>query len=167
MMTYTQFVLPLSVVSKADVARLVREAEKVDNDLTSAAIHAKVGTAEAQRPVLSEQFMEFLQLNKLMLTSSRDRTELIKQMRLLKEKAPVIHMTFATVADPDSLRQLAQWLRTSIHPQAVIAVGVQPGLVAGVYLRTTNHVYDLSLRAALKGSRQVLTKELGALRGTR
>lgn len=166
-MTYTQLVLPLSVVSKADVARLVREAEKVDNDLTSAAIHAKVGTAETQRPVISEQFMEFLQLNKLMLTSSRDRTELIKQMRLLKEKAPVIHMTFATVADPDSLRQLAQWLRASIHPQAVIAVGIQPGLVAGVYLRTTNHVYDLSLRAALKGSRQVLTKELGALRGTR
>lgn len=166
-MSHTNFVLPLSVVSKADVARLVREAEKVDNELTSAAIHAKVGTAETQRPVISEQFMEFLQLNKLMLTSSRDRTELIKQMRLLKEKAPVIHMTFATVADPDSLRQLAQWLRASIHPQAVIAVGIQPGLVAGVYLRTTNHVYDLSLRAALKGSRQVLTKELGALRGTR
>jgi hypothetical protein len=60
---------------------------------------------------------------------------------------------------------LAQWLRTSIHPQAVIAVGLQPALVAGVYLRTPNHVKDLSLRAKLESSRGLLLKEVEKLRG--
>jgi F0F1-type ATP synthase delta subunit len=74
-------------------------------------------------------------------------------------------MTFAVTADPESLQQLAQWARTTIDPHAVIAVGLQPGLVAGVYLRTPNHVHDFSLRAMLKSSRGKLVEELGALRG--
>jgi F0F1-type ATP synthase delta subunit len=74
-------------------------------------------------------------------------------------------MTFAVTADPESLQQLALWLRTTINPQAVIAVGLQPSLVAGVYLRTPNHVHDLSLRAMLKNGRGLLVEELGALRG--
>lgn len=166
-LTYADFTLPPNVVSKIDISRLVSEAEKVDNELTAAAVHAKINSAAAARPVLSEQFTDFLQQNKLMLNNSHDRAELIKQLRLLKDKVPVIHMTFAVTADRESLGQLAQWLRTTIHPQAVISVGLQPALVAGVYLRTPNHVHDLSLRAALKGSRGVLVKELGALRGNK
>lgn len=165
--TYTDFALPASVVSRIDISRLVSEVEKVDNELTTAAVRAKAGAAEQARPTLSEQLTEFLMQNKLTLVSGHDRAELIKQLRLLKDRAPVIHMTFAVEADRDSLGQLVAWLRESVHPQAVIAVGLQPGLVAGVYLRTPNHVHDLSLRAALRGGRDALANELGALRGTR
>jgi F0F1-type ATP synthase delta subunit len=63
------------------------------------------------------------------------------------------------------LQELIAWLRSSVHPQAVISVGLQPALVAGVYLRTPNHVHDLSMRAVLKKSRGLLTKELEALHG--
>jgi F0F1-type ATP synthase delta subunit len=74
-------------------------------------------------------------------------------------------MTFAVEADRESLMQLAQWVRETVHPQAVIAVGLQPGLIAGVYLRTPNHVHDLSLRAALDGGHEILVNDLEALRG--
>jgi F0F1-type ATP synthase delta subunit len=104
-----------------------------------------------------------LTLNKLSLEKSTERTELIRQLHIFKDNVPVIHMTFAVEADTESLGQIAQWLRESIHPQAVIAVGLQPGLVAGVYLRTPNHVHDLSLRTKLRTSRGVLLKELEAL----
>jgi F0F1-type ATP synthase delta subunit len=53
-----------------------------------------------------------------------------------------------------------------VHKQAVIEVGLQPALIAGVYIRTPNHVQDLSLRAMLKGGRDILIKELEALRGS-
>ena len=72
--------------------------------------------------------------------------------------------TFASEADRESLGQLALWLRTSVHPQAVIDVGLQPGLVAGVYLRTANRVFDLSLKGALKQGRGILASDLEALR---
>jgi F0F1-type ATP synthase delta subunit len=163
--TFTDFVLPASVVTKIDVSRLVSELEKVDNDLTTAAVRAEKGGPAVVTPVLSQQMADFLAQNQLNIEASKDRMDLVKQLRLLKDAAPIIHMTFAVTADPESLQQLAQWLRETINPQAVIAVGLQPSLVAGVYLRTPNHVHDLSLRAMLKKGRGQLVEELGALRG--
>jgi len=158
---YTKFVLPTSVVTKLDVSRLVNELEKVDNELTAAAVRKQ----DHVQPVMSQQLAEFLEQNKVSLDNG-DRGDLIKQVRLLKDNVPVIHMTFAVTADQESLQKLVQWLRAET-PQAVIAVGLQPGLVAGVYLRTPNHVHDLSLRNALDGRRDVLVKELETLRGER
>lgn len=163
--THADFVLPPSVVTKVDVSRLVSEAERVDNELTTAAVRASAGTPAQGTPTASEQLITFLQQNQLNMNDSLQRTAIIKQLRKLKDSAPVIHMTFAVEADRESLMQLAQWLRTSVHPQAVIAVGLQPALIAGVYLRTPNHVKDLSLRAMLDGGHDILVKDLEALRG--
>jgi hypothetical protein len=162
--TFAELVLPSSVITKIDVSRLVTELEKVDNDLNSAAIRAETGGPAAVQPVLSQQLADFLQQNELKIDDVRVRADLIKQMHLLKDKVPVIHMTFAVTADPDSLQEIAQWIRTNIDPRAVIAVGLQPSLVAGVYVRTPNHVHDLSLRQMLRAGRSKLVEELGSLR---
>jgi hypothetical protein len=163
--THNAYVLPPSVVTKVDVARLVRDAERVDNELTTATVRAKAGSSEHVEPSLSESLASFLERNGLSFDNTNERSAIIKELRRLKDEAPIVHMTFATEADPESLAQLVNWFRESIHPQAVIAVGLQPALVAGVYLRTTNHVHDLSLRAKLLSSRDLLVKELEASRG--
>jgi len=163
--TAADFILPPSVVTKIDVSRLVSEVEKLDSDLTTAAVRAKTGAPQADRPTVSEQLATFLTQNKLAFDSSQARSALVQQLRILKDKVPVIHMTFAVQSDPQSLQQIVQWLRTSVHPQAVISVGLQPSLVAGVYMRTPNHVHDMSLRTLLTGQHDVLVKELEALRG--
>ena len=163
--TYTDFVLPPSLVTKVDVSHLVSEAERVDNEMTSAAVRAKAGSSEQPALVMSAQLADFLAQNGLTLGGSNERSALIKQLHLLKDNVPTIHMTFAVEADRESLERLSQWLRQSIHPQAVIAVGLQPALIAGVYVRTPNHVHDLSLRALFDGQRGALVKELEALRG--
>lgn len=165
--TYADFTLPPSVVSRLDVSRLVREVEQVDNAMTTEAVRSKIGAETQPAPVVSETLNEFLTQNDLTLTNSHGRSELVKQLRLLKDKVPIIHMTFAVPADRESLGELAAWLRQSVHPQAVIAVGLQPALIAGVYLRTPNHVHDFSMRAALSGGHGVLIKELESLRGSK
>jgi len=166
-LTFADFALPTNIVSKSDVSRLVAEFEQVDDQLTTAAIRSKTGAGQPAPLSLSQQLTEFMNQNKLRPSTSKERSELIKQLRLLKDSVPVMHMTFAVEADRESLQQLVQWLRSSVHKQAVITVGIQPALIAGVYMRTPNHVRDLSLRASLKGSRGVLVKDLEALRGSR
>lgn len=162
------FVLPPSVVSKLDVSRLVSEVERIDAELTATAVRAKAGVVAQPDLVVSEQLTDFLKLNGMNITqNSQERATLIKELQLLKDGAPVMHMTFAVEADRDSLSQLAAWLRTSVHPQAVISAGLQPALVAGVYLRTPNKVLDMSLRGALAGSHGVLVKELETYRAGR
>lgn len=161
---YTEFILPSSIVSRTDVSRLVGEAERLDSELTATRVRKKVAGASSSAPVMSKQLAEFLEKNHIEVTQSKTRSQLIKQLRILKDKVPVIHMTFAVQADPESLQHIAAWLRDSIHPQAVVDVGLQPALVAGVYLRTANHVQDLSLRGKLNDSRHLLEKELEAFR---
>lgn len=158
--------LPPSVVSKVDVARLVIEAEQLDAQQTAEAVREKVGATAHSEVVMSQQLSDFLAQNQLAFGTGPERSELIKQLRHLKDNVPVIHMTFAVPADRESLQQLVQWLRESVHPQAVISVGLQPNLVAGVSVRTTNHVHDFSMRSALKKNHGLLVSELGALRGT-
>lgn len=161
----SEFVLPPSIVSKADFLRLVNELERVDDELTTSAVRSKVGADGGAQPTMNQALTDFLQVNELHIGDTAERTQLLKQMNTMKNGLPIVHMTFASEADRESLGQLALWLRTEVHPQAVIDVGLQPGLVAGVYLRTANKVFDLSLKGALAGGREILTKELGALRG--
>lgn len=163
--TYLDFVLPPSVVSKADVSRLVREAEWLDGELTAISVRTKVGQPGSEHPPVSDQLRDFLDSNSLDFNESRERTATVKQLRQLKDKAPVIHITFATVADGESLQYLAKWVREALHPQAIMTVGIQPALVAGAYVRTPNHVYDMSLRAKLAGHHDLLARELEALSG--
>jgi hypothetical protein len=165
--THENFVLPPSVVTKIDVSRLVSEAERVDNEMTASAVRAKSGSGEQTQPMLTEQFSEFLNQNQLKLDSGRGRSTLIQELRLLKDTVKILHMTFAVPADVESLQKLTEWVRTSVHPQAVIAVGLQPALVAGVYLRSPNHVQDLSVRGALEGRHGLLVEELETLRGSK
>jgi len=164
--THENFVLPASLVTHLDVAHLVEEVERVDAEMISTAIRGGEG-AKPVVPVLSEPLTDFLAQNQFTLEDGKMRETLIKELRLLKDNVPVLHMTFAVTADPESLQQLALYVRESIDPHAVISVGLQPSLVAGVYLRTPNHVHDLSLRAMLKNSRGKLVEELGALRASR
>lgn len=159
-----QFILPPNVVSRVDVSRLMSELETIDNAMTSAAVRAKTDGAQTVIPSPSDQLAAFLEVNHLELTNSNQRSALVEQVRRLKDTVPVIHMTFAVDADPESLAQLAAWLREAIHPQAVIAVGLQPSLIAGVSLRTPNHIHDLSLRGKLEGSHDILVNEIEALR---
>lgn len=167
MKAYSEFTLPPSTVSKTDLSRLVHEVEWIDDELTTKSVRAKAGVRKAAPLTLSDQLTDFLHQNKLNLTSmkSHERTELLQQIRLLKEKVPIIHMTFASAADSESLNKLISWVRESVHPQAVIAVGLQPALVAGVYLRTPNRVHDFSLRSKLKSSHDILVEQVEALHG--
>ena len=164
-LNYADFVLPPSVVTRVDVAHMVDDAERVDNALTTAAVRTKAGSEESVTMTLSESFQVFLELNQLAFDSGQQRSVVIKQLRLLKDRVPVVHMTFAVEADRESLSLLVSWLRENVHKQAVITVGLQPALVAGVYLRTPNQVHDMSMKAKLESSRNLLVKELEAARG--
>lgn len=157
--------LPASVVSKVDLARLLGELEQVDSDMNAAAVRSKVGVRDSRPLALSQQLTDFIEQNSLSLEEAQRRSALIKQVRQLKDIVPVITLTFAVAADRESLEQLALWVRSEIDPQAVLAVGLQPALIAGVYARTANHVHDMSLRTLLADGREILVKDLEALRG--
>lgn len=166
-MNESTFVLPPAVVTKSDVAQLVNEFEALDSELTASEVRTDIGAEAQSSPVMSERLSEFVRQNTIDIHDGKTRGELVGQLRHMKETLPVLHMTFAVEADHESLERLAEWTRTEIDSHAVLDIGIQPALIAGVYLRTPNHVHDLSLRGILKSRHGALVKELGALRAGR
>lgn len=162
------YVLPSAIVSRADLARLVREIETIDGDLESQKVKAEAAAeggavAKPKLPVLSRGLADFLELNKQDLLKDQERMALKEQLRKLKDLAPMVHMTFAVEADPESLQTLVAWLRENAHPQALLSVGLQPSLIGGVYLRTPNHVHDFTMKALFSGKREIVAEHLERL----
>lgn len=160
------FALPPALVSKIDLARLIREVETVDGSLEAQKVRG-YQKEQMRMPTLSRSLSDFLELNKLDILDNQKRMILKEQLRVLKDKIPVIHLTFATEVDPESLEYLVAWIRKELHPQALVSIGLQPSLIGGVYIRTPNHVHDLSMRALFKGKSSVLVKDLEGLHSGR
>ncbi len=163
----TDYQFPASLVGRADLARLLREIETVDGDLESQKVRATGNGSKPayHMPLLSQALSDFLNMNKLDITKEQERMVIKERVRVLKDKAPTVHMTFAVEADPESLQTLVAWLRANAHPHTLLSVGLQPNLVGGVYLRTPNHVHDYSMRALFANSRDVLAKEIEGMTG--
>jgi G3E family GTPase len=159
-----QLALPAAVVSRADMTRLVRELETVDNELGQQKARHQGESGRYHLPTMSQALTDFLTSNKIDISNDHARMDIKAQLRKLKDHAPVMHMTFATEVDPESMQYIAAWIRHELHPQALISVGLQPSLIAGVYVRTPNHVHDLSIRASMKDSRKLIVEALDKLK---
>jgi hypothetical protein len=161
--TYENFTLPDSVVTKRDLYRLLRELESIDNKMLESDVRIKAGLGDGSGIDVTEQMSQFLQQNSLNLDDSNERSEIIKQTRLLKDRVSVFKVTLAGPLKHEQLIELARWMRSSIHPQLVLAVGLQPSLVAGAHIRTPNKIFDFSFKAALEKNRNVLIDEISGL----
>lgn len=159
-------VLPSVLVTRADLARLTREVEDLDNELEAQKARRRADGEEEggyHLPNVSQGLNDFAELNKIDLADDSARMLLRRQLKTIKDKAPVIHMTFAVEADVPSLRQLAEYIRKEFHPQALLQTGLQPSLVAGAYMRTPNRAYDFSIRAKLAEHRGVIAQDIDQL----
>lgn len=146
--------LPLSVVSRVDVGRLLREAESIDSFLNQSAIR-EPGTP-VKLPRTSRLFDETVETNKLNVLHEDDRKRLQSFLVEVKSHAPTLHMSFSADPSPVFTQKLMSYLRSEIHPIVLLQVGLQPNMGAGCVVRTTNKYFDFSLRSRFKEKGSVL-----------
>lgn len=160
----TDLKLPDSIITKKDLAYLVSEAERIDNEIFSDVVRSEVQHTEHNELQLSARFANFVAINEINLDDKNRRDQLIHELRELKNQAPLVHMTFATDVDEKSLNKLINWFRDSIHPQTILDIGLQPGIVAGAYIRTKNRVYDFTVGSLLNKNRRALVEKIEGLK---
>lgn len=149
-------VLPLSVITVIDLSRVGRELSDLDDYLLQASIRTP-GTP-MQLPRLSKLLDDTAAINRLNLLSEQDRKALINALSYIKEHAPKMHISFSAEPNAAFVIKIAEFIRTNIHPLALIKIGLQPTIAAGCILRTPNKQFDLSLRQHLKNSRPLLAE---------
>jgi hypothetical protein len=146
------------LVSPSDLKRARREVEGLDEFLHQAGL--RQGGKAVKMPPTSRVILEMAEESKLNLLKKTDRERLLKYLTLLSEKAPVLHMSFASEPTAAFLNKLIVWLRDNIHPQVVVSVGLQPSIAAGCLVRTANRQFDFSLRHSLEQQTAVFVDSL-------
>lgn len=153
--------LPTSVVGITDVNRLDRELTSLDEFLRQGAIR-QPGTA-MQLPKTTKLFDEMTSMNDLNLLHENDRKRLQQFLQSVQDEAPRLHVSFSTDPSPLFLQRLMTYLRDKINPLVLVQVGLQPNIGAGCVLRSTNRVFDLSLREDFRKKRGLLMKYISSL----
>lgn len=154
----SEITLPIQVTSRAEVSRLLREIDQVDDFLQQSAIR-KPGTA-LQLPKTSRLLDEMAASNKLNLLLKKDRLRLISFLTAIKSKAPVLHIGLGVDPAPVFVQKLLTWLRSEVHPVLLLHIGLQPSIGAGCTVRGNSAYFDLSLRQHFRDQRSLLIEQL-------
>ena len=151
--------LPTIVVGPADVGRLRREVEALNEYVRQAGLR-KAGEESAKLPRTSRMLDDFMTLNKLNLLQGADREAVRLFLKALHEHAPVLHLRYAVAPSAAFHDKIITWLRQNIHAQLLLRIGLQPSIAAGCVVRTPNHQYDFSLRKHFAENRDLLIQKL-------
>jgi len=150
--------LPVLVFGLVEVRRLKRELEALEDYISQSQLRSP--GRQAALPRLSRLLDALASENHMNLLQPEHR-EALKQFLVQTEKgAPTLHISFAS--DPSSAftAKMVAWLRANIAPDALLEIGLQPVIAAGCVVRTTNKVFDLSLRGRFADADGLLMQAL-------
>jgi len=156
--------LPNTVISPIDIGRLLRELSSLD-DFFASTKSRQPGTT-MQLPKLSRQLDLLSHDNEINLLDESHRQALSRNLKEIYETGPKLHFSFASEPAYKPFEQILIWVRRNIHPHTLVTVGLQPGIAAGCVVRSTNKVFDMSLRTDLEKQRPYLASLIkGAVDG--
>jgi len=150
--------LPVTIVSPTDIARLTREIESIDGFFRDAEIR-QAGEPNAL-PRLSKLMDQLVADNQLNLLQDPDRKKIVSVLDSLHNSAPVMHISFSVDPPGPYVQKIVAWLRENIHPEVLVTVGLQPNIGAGCIVRTTNKLFDFSLREYFAQKREFFIEKL-------
>jgi len=155
--TAAQLVLPTLIFGIVEVRRLRLELESLDEFLRGMAIRRET---KFEMPRVSRMLEALARENGKDLLKGGDRKVLGEFLQGIDRSAPVIHMSFAADPSASFSAKIVGWLRANIDPLALLEVGLQPTIAAGCVVRTTNKVFDLSLRNHFAQNTELLLESL-------
>lgn len=152
-----QLALPTLIFGIVEVRRLRLELESLDEFLRGMAIRRET---KFEMPRVSRMLEALARENGRDLLKGNDRKALGDFLQEIDRSAPVIHMSFAADPSASFSAKIVGWLRANVDPLALLEVGLQPTIAAGCVVRTTNKVFDLSLRSQFSQNTQLLLESL-------
>ena len=150
--------LPILVFGIVEVRRLRRELESLEEFMRQAEL--RESGKQATLPRLSRLLDALASENHMNLLQPADRKRTADFLQHIEKEAPNIHISFAT--DPSSAftAKVVTWLRSDIDPNILLDIGLQPTIAAGCIVRTTNKIFDMSLRERFADATGLLLESL-------
>ena len=154
--------LPLGIVTRSDLLKIEGELLRVGEAYRQAELaHRKLEAAFS--PIVEQLFGD----RHLQITRQADRDQLTRELAALKKKAPIVHVSIASEPSAVFLSKLLRWFRDSVHPHVLLQISVRPSIAAGMIVRTTNRVFDFSMRQHLDQHKDMLLAAVRKQYGSR
>lgn len=152
--------LPLSVVGRSDVSKALRELTSIDDYFHQAGIR---GANAGEMPAVGRALDGLARANGLNMVHAEHRSALKEFLTKLKATAPVVHISFPSEPSDSFIAKILEWFRANVHQNVVLHVGMQPEIAAGAVVRTTNKLFDFSLRKKFDASKAKLIESISKL----
>ncbi len=150
--------IPDEVGTIGDLGKIQRELESLDDFLQQSEIRSP--GSNVTMPKTSNIFEELVSMNGLNMLKAEDRKSLRDFLENLRDKAPVVHMSFSATPSPQFVQKLTTWIRKNLHNFAFLQIGMNPSIGVGCVVRTTNKVFDFSLSQKLKEQESFLNEQI-------
>lgn len=151
----SDFKLTPNITTTLELARVTHEAEKLDDFLLQS--HLRSPGSSAALPKTTQALENVAETNGLSLLDATHRKHLIGNLHNLRTNGEKIHISFAVEPPPAVVQKIVAWMRANIQKNIVVEIGLQPTISVGCIVRTTNKVFDMSLRHRFSGSKDILT----------
>lgn len=152
------FVLPVLVFGVPEVHRVGRELEALEAYFLEREIRKAI--EDAPVPKVSRSLEALAAENNCDLVKKDHRALLAAFLKGVIAEAPRVHISFAS--DPSSAfeAKIVEWFRKKISPIILVQIGLQPSIAAGCVLRTSNKMFDFSLRHRFESQRSLLLQSI-------
>jgi F0F1-type ATP synthase delta subunit len=155
------YLLPTVIVGPADVNRTLVELHQLDEYLEQLVLRKN---AEQKLPKTTPSLDRLAADNTADLMLGEDRDHLIAFLESLQQHAPVLHISFASEPSVLFTGKIVEWLRNNVSRYALVQVGLQPSIAAGCIVRSTNKIFDMSLRRQLQQNKTSMIDMLHKVR---
>lgn len=155
-----QLKLPTLVFGMVEIRRLQRELEALEEYMHQENIRQVKTKTAAPLPRVSRLLDALASENNCNLLKQQERNLLQQFLQQLMASAPTIHISFASDPSAAFTAKIVAWLRTHVHNNILLQIGLQPSIAAGCVVRTQNQVFDLSLRNHFEAQKQQFTAVL-------
>ena len=152
--------LPLDLYSPDQFGILMMESGKHLNTLRDAGVRARTAGADGDLPAphLSALMTGVLHDNNLKLDDPKSYEKLSTGLRVIRDKAPVAHVTLAALPNRALKRQLVEWFRAEVNPYMLLTFVVRADIGGGVVLRVGSRIYDFSFRQRIMGNKHRISE---------
>jgi hypothetical protein len=150
------FFLGQHIMTVVDLDRAIRDLRDLDDSFRQHELRSPGEPTIISK--INRTLEDLARDNNLTLLDPTHRDVLIKQLQIIREHAPVVHMSFPSEPSRKALDTITTWFRVNVDPYMLLQVGLEPVIGIGCIVRTTNKIIDCSLKHTFKEKKHLLKK---------
>ncbi len=147
--------LPVDLYSVDQLSAIMLELHDYSSILRNQAIKIKATNSQlpADMPHISALLLGVFHGAGMTPGNQAKAESLLHALELIRNKAPIVHVTLPALPNRTFKRQLTVWFRSEVHPHTFLTFVTRTDMGGGIILQTGSGVYDFSFRRQLLGNK--------------